>query len=135
MVLPAARNDSSSLIEFLVLRQIPHRAMSAGVEHGVVVVLLDTFEAHRVAEPAFGVGILFEPARDISLEHRLVTFWIQWRTSALGRCKGDLGAGVLEHVIRRGHFLQPEAGLAARVAELVMRGKNHQDPHSVFLSL
>jgi hypothetical protein len=43
---------------------------------------------------------------------------------ALGRCEGDLGAGILEDIVRRRQFLQPEAGLAPRVAELVVGGKN-----------
>ena len=54
---------------------------------------------------------------------------------ALGRCEGDLSAGIFEDIIRRRQFLQPEAGLAAGVAELVVRGQNHQDLHSILLLL
>src|SRR5262249_35528536 len=45
------------------------------------------------------------------------------------RCEGDVGAGILEHVVRCGQLLQPEAGLAAGVAQLVVGGQNHQDFH------
>src|SRR5262249_43620272 len=53
----------------------------------------------------------------------------RWVT-ALGGGQGDLGAGIFEHVVRRGEFLQPEAGLTASVAELVVGGQNHQDFHN-----
>jgi hypothetical protein len=46
-----------------------------------------------------------------------------------------LDAGILEDIVRRREFLQPEACLAPRVAELVVRGKNHQDFHQGLLSL
>src|SRR5580693_5830588 len=57
------------------------------------------------------------------------------RAPALGRCEGDLGAGIFEDIVRRRQFLQPEAGLAPRAAELVVGGKNHQDFQDVLLSL
>jgi hypothetical protein len=36
---------------------------------------------------------------------------------------------------RRCEFLKPEAGLATRIAELVVRSQNHQDFHNAILSL
>src|SRR5262249_7340623 len=60
---------------------------------------------------------------------------IERRASALGRCEGDLGASILEHVVRRGQLLQPEARLTAGVAELVVGGQNHQDFHNALLCL
>jgi hypothetical protein len=89
----------------------------------------------RLAKLGFGVGVLLEPAGEVGLEVRLVTFGVQRRPAALGRSEGDLGAGVLEDIIRRREFLQPEAGLASRVAELVVRSENQQDFHKALLSL
>src|SRR6516162_10787900 len=53
---------------------------------------------------------------------------------ALGRCEDDLGAGIFEDIIGRRQFLQPEAGLTASIAELVVRGQNHQDLHKLLPS-
>jgi hypothetical protein len=103
--------------------------MAAGVEDGVVIFLLDAIEAHRPAKLGFGVGVLFEPTGDVGLEVRLVALGIERRPAALGGSEGDLGAGVLEDIVRRRQFLQPETSLATCVAELVVRGKNHQDFH------
>jgi hypothetical protein len=91
--------------------------------------------SQRPVELGVGVSILLEPAGDVGLEVRLVALGIKRRTPALGRCEGDLDAGILEDIVRRRHFLQPEACLAPRVAELVVRGKNHQDFHQALLSL
>ena len=101
--------------------------MATGVEDGVVIVLLDAIEAHRPVELSVGAGVLFEPPGDVGLEARLVALGIERRAPALRRCEGDLGAGILEDIVRRRQFLEPEAGLAARIAELIVRSKNHQD--------
>jgi hypothetical protein len=45
---------------------------------------------------AVGVGVLFEPPGDVGLEVRLVALGIERRSTALGRCEGDLRPGVLE---------------------------------------
>ena len=97
--------------------------MTTGVEDGIVVFLLDAIVARRPVELGVGVGILLEPTGDVGLEARLVALWIERRARALGRCKGDLGAGIFEDIVRCRQFLQPEAGLAPRVAELVVGGK------------
>jgi hypothetical protein len=109
--------------------------MATGVEDGIVVFLLDAIEARRPVELSVGVGVLLEPPGDVGLEVRLVALGIERRATALGRREGELGAGILEHIVRRGEFLEPEAGLATRVAELVVRSKNHQDFHNALLSL
>src|SRR5215471_3588237 len=120
--LPAARKDSISLIEFLIFREIPHRAMAARIEDGVVVFLSHAVEAQRLVELSFGVRVLLEPTRDVGLKAGVFALGIERRASALGRCKGDLGTDILEHVVRRSHLLQPEASLTAGVAELVVGG-------------
>jgi hypothetical protein len=98
--------------------------MPTGIEDGVVVFLLDPVEAHRPVELGFSVGILFEPTGDVGLEARLVALGIEWRAAALRRCEGNLGARILEDVVRRGELLQPEAGLAPGLAELVVGGQS-----------
>ena len=103
--------------------------MATGIEDSVVVFLLDAIEAQRLVELSVGLGVLFEPPGDVRLEVRLVALGIERRAAALRRCEGDLGAGILENVVGRGEFLQPEAGFATRVAELVVRSQNHQDFH------
>jgi hypothetical protein len=109
--------------------------MATGVENGIVVFLLDAIEACRPVELSVGAGDLFEPPDDVGLEVRLVALGIERRATALGRCEGDLGAGILEDIVRRSEFLQPEAGLATRIAEPVVRSKNHQDFHNSLPSL
>jgi hypothetical protein len=99
--------------------------MAAGVEDGIVVFLLDAIEARRPVQLSVGVGVLFESPGDVGLEVRLVALRIERRATALGRGEGDLGPSILENIVGRREFLQPEAGLATRVAELIVRGKNH----------
>jgi hypothetical protein len=94
--------------------------MATRVEDCVIVFLLDAIEAHCPVELGSGVGILLESTRDVGLEVRLVALGIERRAPALGRCEGDLGAGILEDIVGRRQLLQPEAGLTPRVAELVV---------------
>jgi hypothetical protein len=96
--------------------------MTTGVEDGIVVVLLDAIEAGCPVELGVGVDILLEPTGDVGLEGRLVALGIERRAPALGRCEGDLGAGIFEDIVRRCQFLQPEAGLSPGVAELGVGG-------------
>jgi hypothetical protein len=86
--------------------------MAAGVEDGIVVFLLDAIEAYRPVQLRIGVGVLLEPPCDVGLEVRLIALGIERRAAALGRCEGDLGPSILENIVRRSEFLQPEAGLA-----------------------
>src|SRR6516164_6712742 len=109
--------------------------MAARIEDGVVVFLSDAVETQRLVELSFGVRVLLEPTRDVGLKAGVLALGIERRASTLGRCEGDLGAGIFEHVVRRGHLLQPEASLTAGVAELVVRGQNHQDFHNALLCL
>src|SRR5262245_19122446 len=107
--------------------------MAARIEDGVVVFLSDAVETQRLVELSFGVRVLLEPARDVGLKAGVLALGIERRASALGRCEGDLGASIFEHVVRRGHLLQPEASLTAGVAELVVGGQNHQDFYHALL--
>jgi hypothetical protein len=56
----------------------------------------------------------------VGLESRLVALRVERRLATLGRGQHDLGTGILEDVVRRGQLFEPEAGLAAGVAELVV---------------
>jgi hypothetical protein len=96
----------------LIFGEIPNRLMATGIEDGVVVLLLDAIGACRPVELRVGVCILLEPAGDVGLETRLVALGIERRAPAFGRCNGNLSAGILEDIIWRRQFLQPEAGLA-----------------------
>ena len=104
--------------------------MAAGIEDGVEVLGLDAVEANRCRELRFRACVAFEPARKVGLKVRLVALRIERRLAALRRGKHYLGAGVLERVVGGGELLQPEARLTAGVAELVVRGQNHQDLHN-----
>ena len=109
--------------------------MATGVKDGIVVFLLDAIEAHRLVQLGVSGGILLEPTGEVGLKVRLVALGIERRTSALGRCEGDLGPSILEDIVRRRQFLEPETSLATCVAELVVGGKNHQDFHDALRSL
>src|SRR5215470_13468094 len=101
--------------------------MATRIEDCVAVFLLQALETHRFAELC--VGVLLETTGDVGLEAGVFALGIKRWATALGGGQGDLGASILEHVVRRGEFLQPEAGLATSVAELVVGGQNHQDFH------
>ncbi len=109
--------------------------MSAGVEDRVEVSLLDAVEADRLGELGFRCCIGLEAAREVGLEARLVALGIERRLPALGRGKHDLGAGILEGVVGRGELLEPEAGLAAGVAKLVVEVRTIRTFMSLLLSL
>jgi len=90
--------------------------VTSGVKDGIVVFLLDAIEARCAVELSVGVGVLFKPPGDVGLEARLVALGIERRAAALRRCEGDLSAGVFEDIIWRRQFLEPETGLAPRIA-------------------
>ena len=107
--------------------------MTTGVEDGIVVVRLDAVETKCCRELRFRVRIGFEPMRKVGLKVRLVALRIEGRLVALRRGEHNLGAGFFESVVRGGELFEPEARLAAGVAELVVRGQNHQDFHELLL--
>src|SRR5262249_49688818 len=113
-----------------VFGNIPHRTMAARIEDGIEVFLFYAIEAQRLVELSFGIGVLLEATGDVSLKAGVLALGIERRSAALWWNEGHLGAGILEHVVWRSQLLQPEASLAARIAELVVRGQNHQDFHT-----
>src|SRR5262249_29696729 len=131
--LPGGEEGLDQLYGIWVFCQVPHRAVAARIEDSVVVLLFHAFEAHRLVELAFRVRVLLEASGDIGLEAGILALGIEWRTTAFGRCEGDLRTHGLKFIVGRGQFFQPEPGLAASVAELVVGGQNHQDFHGRLL--
>src|SRR5262245_37043797 len=104
--------------------------MAAGVEDGVEIIGLDAVEARRRSELRLRGAVGFPPMGEIGLETRLVALRIERRLATLRRGEHDLDASRRERVVRRGELLEPEARLAAGVAEPVVRGEDHQDLHA-----
>src|SRR5262245_34175039 len=113
----------------LILGQIPHWAMTAGIEDGVEIPWLNAVEPDCRGKLRLCCSIGVEPARQVGLEVLLVALRIERWLAALERGKHDLGTSVFEPVIWRGEFLQPEARLAPCAAEPVVGGENDQDLH------
>jgi hypothetical protein len=61
----------------------------------------------------------------------LVAFGVKGRLAALGRSERDISPGIDKREIRRSEFFEPETGFVAGIAELVVRGQNHGDFHSI----
>ena len=114
----------------LVLGEVPHRAVATGIEHGVEVFLPDAVEANGLVELRFGRRIRLEAEREVGAEFGLVALGVERRTAALRGGESDLGPGVLEDEIGCSELFEPEAGLASGVAQLVVRGDDHQYFHS-----
>jgi len=112
-----------------VFGQILQRTVTAGVEDRVEVFLVDAVEAHRLCELRFGNLVSVEAPRHVGLQGWLITLRIERRLSALWRGEGDLGTVVLEDVVRRCEFFEPEAGFLAGVAESIVRSQYHEDFH------
>src|SRR5215467_6789522 len=74
--LPAARNDSISLIEFLSSARSHIGPWPPG-EDCVVVFLLQALETHRFAELCVGVGVFLETTADVGLEAGGLRSWDQ----------------------------------------------------------
>jgi hypothetical protein len=112
-ILACGQERLDQLYRILVFGDIPHRTVTTRIEDGVIVFLLYSIQAHSFAELGLSVGILFKSTSDVGLEVRLVALEIEWRTTALRRREGNLGARILKNVVRRGKLLQPKAGLAS----------------------
>ena len=81
--LAGSKHRLDQLDRVLILCQVPHRAVAAGVEDGVEVLSLDAVEANRCRELRFCVCIGFEPMRKVGLKVRLVAHRIARRLAAL----------------------------------------------------
>ena len=112
--------------------QVPQRAVTARVEDGVEPVHVHLGQGRGVGQGGLGLLVLVEPAGGVSLHLRLRARRVDGRLAAAGRGEGDLVAGVREDIVGRGELLEPEPGLAAGVAQLVVRGEDHQDAGHVW---
>ena len=104
----------------LVVGQVPQRTVAAGVENRVILVHVDIAQLLGAGEHFLGVGVAHEPFGRLGEGVVGLTVRVNWRLAALGRGKGDVGSGVLEHVIGRSELFEPETGLVSGVAHLVV---------------
>ena len=113
----------------LVLGQIPERPVTPGIEYRIKAVGGYARKYFCICESLLGRLVGLEPPGVIGLRIIGIARRIKRRLPALGRSQRDLRPGILEHIIRRGKFLEPEAGLLAGVAQLVVRCQNHKNVH------
>ena len=105
-----------------IFGKIPQRAMAAGVEHSIKLGAGEVTERSRICQRFHGGGIGLKATSGVGLEVGLVTLRIQRWQAAFWRCQSQLRTGIEEGVVRRGKLFKPEAGLFARVAQLVVGG-------------
>src|SRR5262249_48156302 len=118
-----------------VFGEIPHRAVAARIEDGVEIFLLDPVKTDSSVKLSLRSDVLLEPERKVGPEFWLVALGIERGTTALRGHECDLSPGLLENVVGSSELLKPEAGLAPRIPELVVRSDNHQDFHDLLLLL
>ena len=106
--------------------------MPAGIEDRVEIVRGDAGERHGGRERSLSGVIALEPARGVGLRVVGIARGVDRRLPALGRGERDIGPRVLEHVIGCRKLLEPETGLVAGIAEIVMRCQDHEDFHTDF---
>lgn len=103
-----------------VFSQVPQRAVAAGIEHGIEIRSLYRVQLDCRRQCRLGGRILAKALGCGGLRIGLVTFRVQRWLAPLGRGQRQLRAGILEHVIRRGEFFQPEAGFLAGITQLIV---------------
>src|SRR5690606_9635839 len=103
--------------------------MAARIKDGVEVTFLDRGELHGVRQYIAGLCVRLEPAGLIGLKARLVALRVERGLAAIRRCQDDLESSILEDVVGGGKLLEPEACLAAGIAELIVRCQNYQNLH------
>src|SRR5215813_12071387 len=133
--LTGSEKGLDQLDRVLIFGEIPHRTVAARIEDGVEAFLLYAVKAHSLVKLSFRSGVVLEPARQVGPEFGLVTLGIERGTPPLRGGECNFSSGVLENVVGSGELLEPEAGLAPRVSELVMRSQNHQNFHGLLLLL
>jgi len=116
----------------LVFSYVPQRAVSTGIEYRVKILLLDGIEPDGRSKLRLCYCIRLEAARCVRLRTGLVALRVQWRLAALGRREDDVGSCVLERVIRGGEFFEPKPGFFAGIAQLIVRGEDHENFHLLF---
>ena len=133
--MPAARKELDQFDRVLVLGEIPHRAVTARIEHRVEVFLLDAVETNGLVELRFRLFVAFEAERELGAVFGLVALGIERWPSAFRGSQRDINAGILEDVVGSGELFEPETCLASGVTELVVGSDNHQHLHDCLLCL
>ena len=103
--------------------------MAARVKHPVEIGDVDIGELVGRCEVGLRVLVTLETLGRIGLRVGLVGFGIERRLPAGRARQRDVVARILEHIIGRRKFLEPEASLLAGVAQFVVAGENHEDFH------
>src|SRR5271154_5755587 len=113
----------------LVVGEIPHRAVATRIKDGVEVFVPDALEANGLVELSFRGRVLLEPSRKVGTEFGFVALGVERRPAALPGRERDLGSSVLENVVGGSELFEPEAGLATRVAQLIVGCQHHEYSH------
>lgn len=104
--------------------------MAARVKHPVEIGDVDIGELVGRCEVGLRFLVTLETLGRIGLCIGLVGFGIEWRLPAGRARQRDVVAGILEHIIGRGKFLEPEPGLLPGIAKLIVAGENHEEFHA-----
>jgi len=118
------------LLRIRVVGEIPQRTVAAGIEDRVIGRRFDRRQQFGSGELLLGLGVGLEAARGLGLRVGGGRLGVDWGLAALGAGQGQRVSGILQDIIRRGEFFEPEAGLLAGIAKLVVAGEDHQDVHA-----
>ena len=103
--------------------------MATRVEHRIEIIRPNIRQTPGVGQCLLGGRVIAKAIGLGGLCVWLVAFRIQrWLATGRGHQR-DVGASVLEGVVRSGELFEPEAGFLAGVAKLIVRSQNHQDFH------
>src|ERR1700719_1481228 len=96
-----------------VLRQIPHRTVSARIKHRIKVSCLHIRKLHCVCEGLQRPLILLEPYLRRSLIFRQVALWIDRRLPTFRRGQREIDTGISENKVRGRTLFKPKTGFTA----------------------
>src|SRR5262249_32240702 len=133
--LTGSEKGLDQLDRVLVFGEIPHWTVATRIKDGVEAFLLDAVKAHSLVKLSFRSGVVLEPARQVGPEFGLIALGLKRGTPPLRGGECNLSPRVFENVVGSGELLEPEAGLAPRLSELVVRSQNHQHFHGLLLLL
>src|SRR5262249_45175865 len=109
--------------------EVPHRAVAAKIDDSVEVLGHDLLELERVGKVGSCFLIALEPLHVLGMVVRSIASRIDGRLTAGRRRQRDIRAGILESVVGRAKFLQPEARLRSIVADPIVRAQHHENLH------
>lgn len=92
----------------VVLGEIPHRTVTARIEHRVEVFLLDAVETNGLVELRFRLLVVFKAERELGAVFGFVALGIERRPSAFRGSQRDINAGILEDVVGSGKLFEPK---------------------------